>query len=79
MMIAVPRDEEFESCRVTYTLYVGGRFVVVENVPARVSRRTGERFFSPDTVERLQQIAWSQEHPVRVVETPVFRFPAAIP
>jgi hypothetical protein len=71
-------DEKFVQQQVTYTLQSGGRFVVVENVPARVSLRTGERFFSPETVERLQEIVWEQKSPVRVVETPVFQYPAAV-
>ncbi len=77
-MVAESSEEEFVQQNVTYTLQVAGRFVVVENVPARVSLRTGERFFSPDTVERLQQIVWEQKAPVRVVETPVFQYPAAV-
>lgn len=71
-------EEEFVKQNVTYTLQTAGRFVVVENVPARVSLRTGERFFSPETVERLQQIVWEQKAPVRVVETPVFQYPTAV-
>lgn len=76
-MVADSSEDEFVQQNVTYTLQTAGRFVVVENVPARVSLRTGERFFSPDTVERLQQIVWEQKAPVRVVETPVFQYPAA--
>ena len=30
-----------------------GKFVIIENVPARVCEETGEQFFSPDTVQRL--------------------------
>ncbi len=77
-MIADSSEEEFVQQQVTYTLQTDGRFVVVENVPARVSLRTGERFFSPETVERLQQIVWEQKAPVRVVETPVFQYPATV-
>ena len=77
-MLAESSEEEFVQQNVTYTLQTAGRFVVVENVPARVSLRTGERFFSPDTVERLQQIVWEQKAPVRVVETPVFEYPSAV-
>ena len=77
-MIADSSEEEFVQQQVTYTLQTDGRFVVVENVPARVSLRTGERFFSPETVERLQQIIWEQKTPVRVVETPVFQYPATV-
>ncbi len=59
---------------VTYTIEVGGRFIIIENVPARVCLETGERFFSPATVERLQQTAWGESEPSRVIETPVFEF-----
>jgi hypothetical protein len=71
-------DEIFVEERVMYTLEVDDRFVIVEQVPARVSLRTGERFFSPATVERLQQIVWGQTAPSRVVQTPVFEFPATV-
>jgi hypothetical protein len=69
-------DEQFREERVTYTLGDGERFIVIENVPARVSLRTGERLFSPETVERIQAIAWGEGTPVRTLETPVFQFAA---
>jgi YgiT-type zinc finger domain-containing protein len=68
-------DETFVEQTVTYTLEVQGRFIIVEQVPARVSLQTGERFFSPETVERLQAIVWEKQTPSRVIETPVFEFP----
>jgi len=61
---------------VTYTIEVNGRLVVIENVPARVDEETGERFFSPETADRLQQIVWEQRTPDRVIQTPVFDFAA---
>ncbi len=60
--------------RVTYTLAVEGHLVIIENVPARVCLETGERFFSPETVEHLQQIIWEKQKPKRMVEVPVFEF-----
>ncbi len=68
--------ERFVERLVTYTLEVDGRIVIVENVPARVDEETGERFFAPDTVERLQEIVWSGGEPDRIVPTPVFEFAA---
>jgi YgiT-type zinc finger domain-containing protein len=59
---------------VTYTLEVNGRLIAIENVPARVNLETGEQFFSPDTVERLQQMIWEQREPKRVIQVPVFEF-----
>jgi hypothetical protein len=70
-------EEIFVEQMVTYTLEVAGRFIIIEHVPARVSPRTGERFFSPETVERLQKIVWEQKLPTRVIETPVFDFSTA--
>jgi hypothetical protein len=71
-------EEAFVEQKVTYSLEVEGRFIVVEQVPARVSLRTGERLFAPETVERLQEIVWGQRVPIRVIQTPVYEFPSAV-
>ena len=60
--------------RVTYTLEHEGHFYVVENVPARVDEETGEQYFAPSTVERLQEVILSRQKPDRVVETPVYKY-----
>lgn len=62
--------------KVTYTLERDGKFIIVENVPARVCLETGEQFFSLETVERLQQMVWEEEKPKKVIETPVYEFAA---
>ena len=38
--------ETMIAAEVTYTLERGGRFYIIEHVPARVCRETGEQFFS---------------------------------
>lgn len=62
--------------KVTYTLEMNGKFFLIENVPDRVNPETAEQFFSPSTVERLQQIILNQEEPVYFIETPVYNFAA---
>ena len=69
-------EEKLEDARVTYSVEVDGRMVVVENVPARVNVETGEQLFSADTVERLREIVRSRRTPSRVIETHVFDFAA---
>lgn len=59
---------------VTYSLEIDGKFVIVENVPARVDEQTGERYFAPNVVERLHSIVREDAKPYRMVETPVFDF-----
>ena len=45
---------------ITYTVDVDGDTYVVEDVPVRVDEATGEPFFAPDTVDRLQKILEKQ-------------------
>ena len=69
-------NETLDERLVTYTQEVDGRFIVLEHVPARVCRETGEQLFSPATVNRLQAIIRSRFKPARVIETPVYEFAA---
>ena len=62
-------NETLVKKRVTYSIEVDGRFVIIEDVPARVNIETGEKYFSPETVERLQQAVWERCRPVRTIET----------
>ena len=59
---------------VTYTLNLNGQVILIENVPARVNEETGEQFFSPSTVERLQQTLLEQPEPDHFVEVPVYNY-----
>jgi YgiT-type zinc finger domain-containing protein len=59
---------------VTYTVEMNGKWIIVEHVPAKVCGQCGDKLFSPDTVEKLQQISWEQNRPLRILETPVFDF-----
>ncbi len=69
--------EIFVEQNVNYIIDIKGKFLVIENVPARVCLETGERFFSPETVERIQKIAWEQKKPHHIIQTPVFEFATA--
>jgi YgiT-type zinc finger domain-containing protein len=68
------REEKLVERRVTYTLEHDGKFYIVEKVPARVNEQTGEQFFSPATVERLQKTILQKRKPDRVIETPVYAY-----
>ena len=68
------REEKLVDRRVTYTLEHEGNFYIVENVPARVNEETGEQFFSPATVERLQRTILEPGKPNRLIQTPVYKY-----
>jgi hypothetical protein len=62
--------------KVTYSLELNGQFFLIENVPARVNPETGEQFFAPATVERIQEIIARQQKPSHFIQTPVYDFAA---
>ncbi len=68
------QEERLVARRVTYALELDGQFYIIENVPARVDEETGEQFFSPSTVERLQRMILGHAEPSKVIETPVYKY-----
>ncbi len=67
-------QEKLVEKQVTYTLNLNGNTIIVENVPARVNQETGEQFFSPSTVEQLQQTILEDKEPDHYVKVPVYNF-----
>ena len=59
---------------VTYPLERVGKFVLIEQVPARVCSETGEQFFFPKTVEQIHNIINERTGPKKTIETPVYEF-----
>jgi len=66
--------ESMINTEVTCTFEHEGRFFIIEHVPARVCVETGEQYFSPDTVERIQALIESRKMPDKIIETPVHMF-----
>ncbi len=67
-------NESIVETQVTYTLKHKGKFYIIEHVPARVCQETGEEYFSPETVEHIQEIIKEHRKPVRIIETPVYNY-----
>jgi YgiT-type zinc finger domain-containing protein len=57
--------EKMIDTEVMYTLEHAGKSYVVEHVPARVCKETGEQFFSPEAVEHIQALIKSNRKPSR--------------
>jgi hypothetical protein len=60
--------------QVTYILNLNGKIFLIDNVPARVNEETGEQFFSPSTVERLQQNILDEKEPDHFIQVPVYNY-----
>ena len=70
-------QEKLVEKQVTYTLNLNGKMIIVENVPARVNEETGEQFFSPSTVEHLQETILASQEPNHYIKVPVYDFMSA--
>lgn len=58
--------------KVTVDLRIGDELLIVEEVPATVCDRCGERVFTPEVTRRLQTLAKQRKKPLRTVVVPVF-------
>ncbi len=67
-------NAKFVDTKVIYHIEVAGSLIVVENVPARVDVETGEKLFSPRTVERLQEMIREPSRAARFIQTPVYTY-----
>lgn len=69
-------QEKLEDAFVRYIFDTDEQIFVFENVPARVNPETGEQFFAPATVRRIQQVAMSSNKPTRTIQATVYEFAA---
>jgi hypothetical protein len=67
-------NENLIETQVTYSLEINGQFCLIENVPARVNTETGEQYFSPETVERIQEIIKQQKKTRSLYSNTCLRF-----
>ena len=67
-------SETMIETEVTYTIEHDGKFYLIQHVPARVCKETGEQYFAPETVEHIQALIKSNKKPDKVVETPVYEY-----
>ena len=62
--------------KITYTQELGGDIFVVSDVPALVCPQCGEQYLTPNTVDKIQEVAEKREQkklkPVQQI--PVFHF-----
>jgi YgiT-type zinc finger domain-containing protein len=65
---------ETKSKLVTFSYEEENRYFFVENVPAEVCERCGEKTYSPDVTDELLKFAKDMFKPVKRLDVPVFDF-----
>ena len=59
---------------VTLNCEEGDKHLLVENVPAQVCTKCGEKTYSPEVTDKLLRFARAEFKPVRTIRVPVFNF-----
>jgi YgiT-type zinc finger domain-containing protein len=62
-----------ESQKVTF-IYDDGSYFFIENVPAEVCVRCGEKTYSPKVTDELIRLAQKKLKPAKTIQVPVFDY-----
>ena len=63
-----------ENKRVTFGYEEGDQYLFVENVPAEVCTKCGEKTYSPEVTDELLRFAKKEFQPVKIINVPIFDF-----
>ena len=73
-MLCVFCGGKVEKKRVTFSYEEDSKYLLVENVPAKVCTKCGEKTYSPEVTDELLRFSKNKFQPVKIVEVPVFDF-----
>jgi HTH-type transcriptional regulator/antitoxin MqsA len=65
--------------KVTVDLRIDDKLLVVEEVPALVCDRCGEKVFTPEVTRKLQALGKQRKNPPRTLEVPLFKMDEIAP
>jgi YgiT-type zinc finger domain-containing protein len=65
---------DLENKKVTFVYDENGNYLAVENVPAEVCTKCGEKIYSPEVAKELLKYSRQNYPPVKTIEMPVFDF-----
>ena len=54
--------------------YPDDKYLFIENVPAEVCMKCGEKTYSPEVTDKLLRFARDEFKPVKTIKVPVFNF-----
>jgi YgiT-type zinc finger domain-containing protein len=63
-----------ESKMVTFNYEENDKYLFVENVPAEVCTKCGEKTYSPEVTDQLLRFVKDDVKPAKIIKVPVFDF-----
>ncbi len=74
MMKCVFCGGKLEERIVTFCYDEDDKHLFIENVPAHVCSKCGEKTYSPDVTDELLKFARDEFEPIKTIKVPVFNF-----
>jgi YgiT-type zinc finger domain-containing protein len=71
-------DGELEEQQVQHEYRWEGKLFVFEDVPARVCRQCGEKYFDAKVVKAMERAVLRQLEPKRILRVPLFSYPEVV-
>jgi HTH-type transcriptional regulator / antitoxin MqsA len=65
---------KLEHKNVTFIYDEDNHYILVENVPAEVCEKCGEKIFAPKVTEELLKFAREKTKPSKTIQVPVFEY-----
>jgi YgiT-type zinc finger domain-containing protein len=71
-------DGKLEEQRVQHEYRWEGKLFAFEDVPARVCRQCGEKYFDTKVVKAMERAVLHRLEPKRILQVPVFSYPEVV-
>ena len=65
---------KIERKKVTFSYEEDDKYLLVENVPAEMCTKCGEKTYSPEVTDELLKFARNESQPAKIINVPVFDF-----
>ncbi len=67
-------SQQMQEELVNEVFLIEGKFILMENIPAKVCTHCGEAIFSRETTEKIRRMVYGEAQPVKSIEVDVFTF-----
>jgi YgiT-type zinc finger domain-containing protein len=67
-------SEQMRKELVNEVFLIDGRFILVENIPAKICAHCGEATFSRETTEKIRGMVHGEAEPVKSIQVDVFAY-----
>lgn len=67
-------SQQMQEELVNEVFLIEGKFILVENIPAKVCAHCGEAIFSREITEKIRRMVHGEAQPVKSIEVDVFAF-----